>query len=60
MSFEFDGVEDGESGGRGSKDRVRGSEDPCGLCGEPMHEHDKERDYSTGPAGAYSYNYLCP
>lgn len=54
--FAFDGEERGSTG---SKGRTRGSADPCGNCGKPLHEHEKERDYTTGPPGAYSYKYVC-
>lgn len=44
----FDGIDGG---------RTLGSDQPCGNCGEPFHEHDKERVYHGG--GRYSYNYNC-
>lgn len=44
----FDGIDGG---------RTLGSNDPCGNCGEPFHEHDKERVYHS--KGRYSYNYNC-
>jgi hypothetical protein len=31
---------------------------PCVNCGEPGHEHDKERVYHKN--GRYSYDYVCP
>ena len=46
----FDGVELGTDGSVG-----------CSDCNVPLSDHDKERDYSgKGPAGSYSYNYICP
>jgi hypothetical protein len=50
--FSFDGTQ-----GRG---RTLGSSQPCGECGEPFHEHDKERVYEDRPAGRYGYKYICP
>lgn len=49
--FEFDS---------GERERTLGSAEPCPDCGEPFHEHDKERVYpDDGPAGSWHYTYIC-
>jgi hypothetical protein len=52
-TFQFDG-----SDGTGNP-RTTGSSQPCGYCGEPFHEHEKERVQGHAP-GFYSYDYVCP
>ena len=36
---------------------LNGKADYCERCGQPLCEHDKERETH---ANGWSYNYLCP